>query len=666
VAADKTIKKTLSKSRFKLALQCPTKVYYSLHNDRYVNSKDDDEFLEALADGGHQVGALAKAMYRAEDPAAEEVDVKGDDAQVEKTAALLRRENVTIFEGTIRHGNLLARVDVLRKRGNVVELIEVKAKSWDRSEDSLTGQTPKANPLSPDWEEYVYDIAFQERVLRRSYPSFDVQPFLLLVDKQAINSLSGLGTKFVIIGSGRSRSVQVDENFSIADLAQPLLVAVPAGEAIRIAQTQVRSKKGRPDIVFDSLIDTTAAAIVRGERLGPHVGPSACKGCEFYCEPSVRSEDTRSGWAECMETLLKRPVTDPRSVSVFALYDKADVQRFIDQKRVWLQDLAEEELTLKEATDKISGTARHRLQWREIVARDGEPFLRRSDLRKAMRAWRWPLHFIDFETAAPALPFHAGQRPYQPILFQFSHHIVAEDGSVRHADQCLISEGEESPSITVLRALQRAIGQDDGTVLHWFSHERTILRSVRDEVRAKRPPDEASRLSFLEKLGIEKDSGLRMFDLGKLVKQQVFLAGTSGSSSMKKFLQPVMAQSPFLKERYGRPVYGTAEMPSQSFNNEPKAWWQLENGVVRDPYTMLGQLLSDAELDATVRAAEEAEESDFIANGGAAMLAYGDLQQPDLPAAERQRIESQLKRYCELDTLAMVMVYEALREWVAE
>ena len=132
--------KTLSKSRFKLALECPTKVFYSL-DKRYVDAKKDDEFLEALADGGFQVGALAKAMYLAEDPDAVEVTVKGDDAQVAETAALLERENVTIFEGTIRHGNLLARVDVLRKRGNVVELIEVKAKSWDPSEDSLTGKT---------------------------------------------------------------------------------------------------------------------------------------------------------------------------------------------------------------------------------------------------------------------------------------------------------------------------------------------------------------------------------------------------------------------------------------------------------------------------------------------------------------------------------------------
>jgi len=35
-----------------------------------------------------------------------------------------------------------------------------------------------------------------------------------------------------------------------------------------------------------------------------------------------------------------------------------------------------------------------------------------------------------------------------------------------------------------------------------------------------------------------------------------------------------------------------------------------------------------------------------------------------LPADERRRLERQLKLYCELDTLAMVMVYEALQEWV--
>ena len=69
-------------------------------------------------------------------------------------------------------------------------------------------------------------------------------------------------------------------------------------------------------------------------------------------------------------------------------------------------------------------------------------------------------------------------------------------------------------------------------------------------------------------------------------------------------------------------------------------------------------------LDRLAREEVEEEASLFVANGGAAMVAYGQLQQRGLPAEERRRLEGQLLRYCELDTLAMVMVYEALREWV--
>ena len=31
-----------------------------------------------------------------------------------------------------------------------------------------------------------------------------------------------------------------------------------------------------------------------------------------------------------------------------------------------------------------------------------------------------------------AIPFHEGRRPYEQIAFQFSHHVIREDGSVAH------------------------------------------------------------------------------------------------------------------------------------------------------------------------------------------------------------------------------------------
>ena len=52
----------LTKSRFKSALECPTKLYYAGKDDYADNSKED-KFLSALAEGGYQVGELSKSYH---------------------------------------------------------------------------------------------------------------------------------------------------------------------------------------------------------------------------------------------------------------------------------------------------------------------------------------------------------------------------------------------------------------------------------------------------------------------------------------------------------------------------------------------------------------------------------------------------------------------------
>jgi hypothetical protein len=52
----------LTKSRYKLGLECPTKLYYTGKSE-YANKNLEDTFLLALADGGFQVGELAKCYF---------------------------------------------------------------------------------------------------------------------------------------------------------------------------------------------------------------------------------------------------------------------------------------------------------------------------------------------------------------------------------------------------------------------------------------------------------------------------------------------------------------------------------------------------------------------------------------------------------------------------
>ena len=49
----------LTKSRFKLALKCETKLFYTNKKDIYADQSLDDSFLQAMAEGGFQVGRNA-------------------------------------------------------------------------------------------------------------------------------------------------------------------------------------------------------------------------------------------------------------------------------------------------------------------------------------------------------------------------------------------------------------------------------------------------------------------------------------------------------------------------------------------------------------------------------------------------------------------------------
>ena len=53
-----------TKSLFTASLGCPRKLYYAVHGNEYDNANSDNDFLRSLAEGGIQVGALARHYYK--------------------------------------------------------------------------------------------------------------------------------------------------------------------------------------------------------------------------------------------------------------------------------------------------------------------------------------------------------------------------------------------------------------------------------------------------------------------------------------------------------------------------------------------------------------------------------------------------------------------------
>jgi Domain of unknown function(DUF2779) len=642
---------TLTKSRFKVALECPTKLAYCA-DETYFNAKQDDEFLEALADGGHKIGALAQRMY----PGGIEITAPEPERQLRDTTAHLKRDQVTLFEPTVHVDNCLIRIDILVKRGLEVQLIEVKSKSFDATKQAFLG---KRGAVTGDWRPYLFDVAFQCWVLRKAYPEWQITPYLMLLDSGAPSPVDGLGAMFSVGRVDRQLKVDIAPAFDIEQfMRQPLLRTYDVSREVELL---LASSLGVPSgkFRFEDLIRQWSADLASGKTVPPKAN-AACKSCEFYC-PSAAGEKRRSGWAECMQKALQLPAGTPREATVFGLYQHRAVSELLRRRIYEMADLKESDLDIVAVKDKISAGQRHWLQAREARGELADAVLEGDALREAFENWRWPLHFIDFETARPPLPYQQGFKPNQQLLFQFSHHLMQGPEHLRHQSQCLRAAPGLAPSLEVMRALKAALESDSGTIVHWWDHEKTVLLDIARQIRAGSEPDKAELLGFIRTLTGTADQPGRLADLGRLVANCAYFVGTGGSSSIKKVLQAVLRQSPYLRDRYAKPLYGTPEMPSLNFA-AGWIWYREEDGSVLDPYTLLQPLTEESAVDSALSSLGDDDDGPpgFIASGGTAMVAYAILQNPTLTDNKRVQLERQLKRYCELDTLAMVMVYEHL------
>ncbi len=83
----------LTKSLFTTALDCPTRLYYA-KKPEYPSVKDEDEFLQSLAEGGMQVGELA-CMYH---PGGQAITTLDSRKAIEETGRWLEQQEVTLYE----------------------------------------------------------------------------------------------------------------------------------------------------------------------------------------------------------------------------------------------------------------------------------------------------------------------------------------------------------------------------------------------------------------------------------------------------------------------------------------------------------------------------------------------------------------------------------------
>ena len=153
-----------------------------------------------------------------------------------------------------------------------------------------------------------------------------------------------------------------------------------------------------------------------------------------------------------------------------------------------------------------------------------------SALAAELRSLQYPIHFLDFETVAPAVPRHPGTRPYQTLPFQFSDHILHRDGCLDHP--AYLCRHDQDPREEFTAKLLDVLGSA-GSIVIYTGYEREIVRALAEDLPSKRD----ALQSIVE----------RMRDLHAMIKKHYYHPGFRGSFSLKSVLPVLLPEMGYAK-----------------------------------------------------------------------------------------------------------------------
>lgn len=647
--------RVLTKSRFKLGLECPNKLFYT-NKKEYANTKKEDPFLEAMAKGGFQVEELARMSY----PKGKLLEE--NDWEYEKlwllTQELLKKENVIIYEAAFLFDGLFIRTDILVKKGNTIELIEVKAKSFDPNDEFMF--IGKKGKLKSEWKSYLFDVAFQKYVMQQCFPDWKMESFIMMADKSKTASIDGLNQLFRITKTADNRTgVKILAN-SIDDLGTPVLGLKNVSDIVQGIEDNMYTYDN--GLFFVDAIQEFKKSYQNDAYRNWPTSYSACKHCEFRASEEEKDQELKSGFEACFtkqHQWTEREFKKPKIFDIGGLNYRKGINLF-QKGKFFMDQLVPEDIGFKENPDRLSSTEHQWLQIEKEVQNDDSVFIDTNGLKAEVEKWVFPLHFIDFETSTAALPFHKGRHPYEQIAFQFSHHKFYQNGRIEHANEYLNSTAGEFPNFEFIRALKKALENDKGTIFRYANHENSIVNAIYEQLDNSNEADKKELMDFIEDISHStKESnydwtGKRdMVDLWVLIKNYYYNPLTKGSNSIKYVLPAILSISNFLQNKYSKSLQ-EIQLSSKNFSDN-HIWLSMKGNTVINPYKMLPPVFENWTEDDIEMAISEIEN---INDGGAALTAYGKLQYTDMEQVEIDEIRKALLKYCELDTLAMIMIYE--------
>jgi hypothetical protein len=202
-------------------------------------------------------------------------------------------------------------------------------------------------------------------------------------------------------------------------------------------------------------------------------------------------------WAHCRRDLPEHWIVELGGISQSRLDELA---------RMGIEDIlcVPDSFPLTQVQDRIRRCVKNN---EEYVSRE---------LRGELESVEYPVHFLDFETLGLAVPRYAGTRPYQPLPFQWSDHVLHEGGRVEHLDY--LCREDKDPREECARTLLGGLGER-GSIVTYTTYEEGVIRGLAQDLPRYRGP-------LLATLG-------RIKDLCAVIRSHYYHPKFHGSFSLK-------------------------------------------------------------------------------------------------------------------------------------
>jgi hypothetical protein len=214
--------------------------------------------------------------------------------------------------------------------------------------------------------------------------------------------------------------------------------------------------------------------------------------------------------------------------------------------------------------------------------KNGTEVIRKEPIRDFLNGLTFPIHFFDFETIWPAIPLAEGIKPYGHLSFQYSMHVVSENGELVHheyiADPDLIFRGINT-EYDLIQKMKEDFASDGSIVAFNKSFEETRIRDM-----IQRFPQEAAFLNGLLPRFVDLMSIFRSLDI-------YYLPAMKGSYSIKYVLPALAPDFSYSDLEVGNGGDASSIFASKASGNFEGDWLSTREALLkyceRDTYGMV-------------------------------------------------------------------------------